>query len=181
MDKSREDQQVAAMETPLYQFLGGVMPALMSRDMRDAANTTIIEGAVKIERLPVPKTRHALPFPDELPAKPLRSAWLPRTITALSLIGLFYLANNAIDLDLAPPDLFRGSPFKRTYTGLAAIDEIILILVQCFTPEVAGEDEAQRVQAIYFLPMISSVILIWMVEAHRRGNRQTLIGRILLW
>ena len=74
-----------------------------------------------------------------------------------------------------------GTPFRGTYTGIGAIDDTLTLIVQVFYYGVCGTGPAQRLQLLYFLPMLAAPILVWNVEANRRGHLATFQGKLLAW
>lgn len=137
--------------------------------------------AVRVERLPVPFRRRFLPFADELPAKPIKSLRLPRLGAALIMMALVFTAGHAIVPLDGLPDTFMGWPFRSTFTSNPVIDKLMLLLTQTFAAALSSPIPEQYLQMVYFLPMLAPLVLIWAVEANRRGHQQTILGTLLTW
>ncbi|KAI6403059.1 hypothetical protein MCOR20_007458 [Pyricularia oryzae] len=137
--------------------------------------------AVRVERLPVPFRRRFLPFADELPAKPIKSLRLPRLGAALVMMALVFTAGHAIVPLDGLPDTFMGWPFRSTFTSNPVIDKLMLLLTQTFAAALSSPIPEQYLQMVYFLPMLAPLVLIWAVEANRRGHQQTILGTLLTW
>ncbi len=56
------------------------------------------------------------------------------------------------------------------YFGLIGLDSFIELYVAFFTPALSGLDPVGRLQLIAFLADIVPVVVIWKIEANRRGN-----------
>jgi hypothetical protein len=168
------------METPLHRLLGRVLPPILPRDMQAATQQLIVEGAEKIGGLPVPYRPHIVPFTDELPARPLRSAWLLRLMTVFVLLALWIVARTTVRWQMVPKP-FHGAPLGDIYTVWEHLDGGILRLTNLSKPGLGGTGAAQRLQRYYSQAMLASTVLVWVVEANRRGNYQSLVGRILIW
>lgn len=177
---SQTVQQTYARSGWLGMKMTYLLPLLLSQEKLMEAWATVMADAVRVEHLPVVFRPHYVPFTLELPAKPIRNVGLERTATALALAGLTWLAGFGIRAFGQLPDAMFGQPFRQTFTGYA-VDRILRVLTKIFAVSLASPIPEQRLQLVYFVPMMAPTVLIWLVEAHRRGNAQTLFGRLLTW
>ncbi|KAL8336697.1 hypothetical protein RB601_008271 [Gaeumannomyces tritici] len=177
---SRTVQKTYAMEGKLGMHMTHLLPLLLSQEKLLESWAAIHANAVKVEALPEVFRPHYVPFTSELPAKPIRNAKAERAVTALALGGLTWLAGHGIRKMGPLPEAMLGQPFRKTFTGLG-VDRIFSLLTKIFAVSLASPVPEQRLQLVYFVPMLAPTVLIWLVEAHRRGNSQTLLGRLLTW
>lgn len=177
---SQTVQQTYARSGWLGMKMTYLLPLLLSQEKLMEAWATVMADAVRVEHLPVVFRPHYVPFTLELPAKPIRNVGLERTATALALAGLTWLAGFGIRAFGQLPDAMFGQPFRQTFTGYG-VDRILRVLTKIFAVSLASPIPEQRLQLVYFVPMMAPTVLIWLVEAHRRGNAQTLFGRLLTW
>jgi len=66
--------------------------------------------------------------------------------------------------------LYNGTPLKTTYTGIAAVDGLLSLIVGAFFPGTAGWDAGVRLQQVHLLINVFAVWAAWAVEAFRRRN-----------
>jgi hypothetical protein len=127
-------------------------------------------GASRLDRLPVVKRQHAVPYDDELPDKPLRPVWL---LTGLGVItqGILYRVSNKLLLPLQVPTTFEGAPLRDHYTGIGSVDKILTVLVSVFGVSLAGHNKARLVQLVSFTPLLLPTTLDWTIEAYRAGAK----------
>ncbi|KLU82235.1 hypothetical protein MAPG_01310 [Magnaporthiopsis poae ATCC 64411] len=115
---------------------------------------------------------------DDLPAKPIKNALLPRLIMGLVLLGLWHVAAHGIKAGEVP-NSFLGHPFRKTFTGNGMIDTFLAYLTRLFSLALDSPVAEQRIQLGYILCMLTPTVLIWVVEGHRRANLQAFSGRVL--
>jgi hypothetical protein len=156
---------------------------LISREQIFSDSAWAYHDSPHVEALPVPRRARYTPFDDELPSRPLERwyhFYIPRLAAAVVLGYLYYIATLTLRGPTAPPPatFVGGVPFKERWTGIAGVDAVIKMLVSAFTPLTTGEDPAYLVQIIYFLPMLTSQLVIWITEANRRGNN-TILGPLV--
>ncbi|KAL8364969.1 hypothetical protein RB595_003993 [Gaeumannomyces hyphopodioides] len=178
---SRDQQDFSAPSGWLGFFGIRMAPWLLTEEIMTEQQLHLAVDAVRIEGLPVPFRPHYIPWTGELPAKPIRHSWIPRVIVALALLALTYAAGYGIAEVKMVPESFLGHPFRDFYTGHQGTDHILDFLTKVFSVVVGSPTLESRLQVIYFLPMLTPMVLIWMVEAHRRGNLQTIPGRLVTW
>lgn len=180
--KFSHEQQDFNAPTGSLGFLGIHMaPWLLSEEIITEMQVQMAVDAVRIEGLPVPFHPHFIPWTDELPAKPIKHSWIPRAIVALALLTLTYGAGYGIREMKNLPESFLGHPFREFYTGNQGVDGLLRLLARVFSLVVGSPDLQTRLQIAYFLLIMTPMVLIWMVEAHRRGNLQTIPGRLVTW
>ncbi|KAH8898447.1 FAD binding domain-containing protein [Thozetella sp. PMI_491] len=178
VSESNSRQAIEAFEGPLSEVVTPILAHFLSRDIKGERQTGMAIPAVRINSLPMPKRSHYIPYEDELPAKPLKKATLPRLLAALVFVTLMFAAVKGLDLGRisALPASFLGAPFIGGWTGLPAVDNVLSVLVKFFSAVVTSPDPAHRLQLAYFLTIMVPALLIWTIEANRRGNNQTMMG-----
>ena len=174
VDTAYKVQKVEAMESPMAGILVRLMLPLLSRDMLLERQSGIIVESVRVEKLPVPERAHFVPYVDELPANPMTNARLPKLATALCLLGLFYIAIDAQRL----PNL---QTVTETYNRNWALNNMLVDFKGILSAPVISEDLNQHIHSVYFMAMLIPAILIWTIEGHRRGNNETILGRLIIW
>jgi hypothetical protein len=180
VDIAKDVQSVEAMQVPGASLMVKIMLPLLTKDMRLERQSGVIVDAVRVNNLPMPYREHYVPYVDELPAKPIRKARFSKLAVLASFSGLFWLANNGLQVGSLPA-VFRGQPFKTTYTGVSPVDSQLTTIIRAFSMSVASPDPAQYLQAMYLVASLTPAILIWLIEGYRRGNNQTIPGKLILW
>jgi hypothetical protein len=69
----------------------------------------------------------------------------------------------------------NGTPVENSYTGLAFLDQALAFLVTAFLPAAAGWNEAAYWQMFHFLPQLTPLIAITIIEACRERNQGSLL------
>ncbi len=182
LDISHRSQNIECLQPPAGPIMSYLIPYL-SRDFRMERGSAPIIGAVKIDKLPVKPKPHFIPFIHELPAKPLKRTVIPRLVAALGFLGLYYIGASALRPPKGFPSSwsFLGTPFKTEYVGNAGVDGLLTILVKFFSSSITSEDPAPLLQAIYLAATLIPTLLIWTIESRRRGNIESMIGRLVTW
>ena len=180
VDIAKDVQNVEAMQVPGASLMVKIMLPLLTKDMRLERQSGVIVDAVRVDNLPMPYREHYVPYVDELPAKPIRKAWVPKLAVLASFLGLFWMANNSLQIG-AVPARFSGQPFNTIYAGVSPLDSRLDNRVNSFSLSVASKDPAQSLQAAYLVASLTPSILIWLLEGYRRGNHQTIPGKLLTW
>ncbi|KAI1500210.1 FAD binding domain protein [Biscogniauxia marginata] len=131
---------------------------------------------VTLRGLPVPRRTRALPAAIDLPARPVRrsKSKLVRVAFTGGMGLLLWLSYKALRL---PPLRVGGwgglRAVNRIWFGKPVIDGYLNKLVTVFSYPILGQDQAPKLQAIYFLSQLVSPILIYTIEGYRAGNRKT--------
>ena len=180
VDIAKDVQSVEAMQVPGASLMVKIMLPLLTKDMRLERQSGVIVDAVRVDNLPMPYREHYVPYVDELPAKPIRKARFSKLAVLASFLGLFWLANNGLQVGSLPAE-FRGQPFKTINTGVSPVDSQLTTIIRAFSMSAASPDPAQYLQAMYFVASLTPTILIWLVEGYRRGNNQTIPGKLIIW
>lgn len=135
-------------------------------------------GATCLKHLPKPKRRHAIPWNDELPAKPVKSPSGDRLVKGLAtgaLVVSFVAAHLALNVEHgAPYDSFGGRrPVLDSFTGVKGIDDTLASLGSMFSYSVVetAKDAFPRLQLINLLTSLAPMYTIWTIEASRKSNR----------
>ncbi|TLS26765.1 hypothetical protein PpBr36_04822 [Pyricularia pennisetigena] len=181
MAAARKQQAMNAPEGFFGFHMTLLVPYMLSVEKMCEPQVVGCADAVRVERLPVPFRPHFIPFTDELPAKPIQSLRLPRLVVALVMGALVLMAGHGIVHISDLPDTFLAQPFRTVFTSNPIVDKILLALTKIFAMGLTSPIPEQYLQMVYFLPMLAPLILIWVVEANRRGNQQTIRGTILTW
>ena len=180
VDIAKDVQSVEAMQVPGASLMVKIMLPLLTKDMRLERQSGVIVDAVRVDNLPMPYREHYVPYVDELPAKPIRKAKFSKLAVLASFSGLFWLANNGLQVGSRPAE-FRGQPFKIINTGVSPVDSQLTTIIDAFSMSVASPDPARYLQALYLVASLTPAILIWLVEGYRRGNNQTIPGKLIIW
>ncbi|KAL1625883.1 hypothetical protein SLS56_007122 [Neofusicoccum ribis] len=170
-------QRVEAMETPALElFACWILPRL-ERETAMSKFADLISPGVRLEMLPLPERPRWIPYLDELPAKPLGGGRFPAVAAAGLFAVLFCIAKVALELSLPERPLsFLGGPLKTTYVGLPQLDSWLWTLVFALSHGIAGSDVSLRVMVVYFLTALLPITTVWIVEAHRHGNKRAPIA-----
>lgn len=165
------------METPALElFACWILPRL-ERETAMSKFADLISPGVRLEMLPLPERPRWIPYLDELPAKPLGGGRFLAVAAAGLFVMLLCIAKAALELSLPEGPLsFLGGPLKTTYVGLPQLDSWLWTLVFAFSHGVAGSDASLRVLVVYFLSALLPITTVWIVEAHRHGNKRTPIA-----
>lgn len=73
------------------------------------------------------------------------------------------------------PRLGNGDLARTHFTGVAALDDLVSILVRFFYPCASGERPTLSVFTAYFAGQILALHTILLLEGMRAGNRRTLL------
>jgi hypothetical protein len=158
-------QQSDAMESPLAPLIVKYLVPHITDDAALAIVGVNAAGGQRIESIPMPNRYRYVPYDDELPAKPLKSASVVNLGFALAQIFLFYLASLPAErsefLNAFPSNATAG-PYADTVLKYLlpedgeSVDKPLLLL--------------QQPSLLSFLP----IMLIWNLEGYRRGNKGSL-------
>ena len=107
------------------------------------------------------------------------NAALIAVFLALSAAGLWFMRISLVvynvpagfDKVLESGILPNGMHFKKTYTGIGAVDGALSLMVAGFLYGAAGWNETFYWQQLHFLVQITSIIAVMNVEACRERNR----------
>ncbi|KAF4966825.1 hypothetical protein FSARC_5540 [Fusarium sarcochroum] len=149
---AHETQQMQAMATPLLAMIAPILPHFISIEAGLELASPKFVGASRLNCIPIPQREHAVPFNDELPAKPLSLSWLS---TGLGVI----------------PTTFGGGPVVDQYTGIAIVDKVLSTLVAVFGVPLGSHRRGPLIQWISFTPLLLSTTLDWTIESHRAGSK----------
>ncbi|KLU91722.1 hypothetical protein MAPG_10239 [Magnaporthiopsis poae ATCC 64411] len=178
---SHDQQDFNAPSGPLGFLAIRLAPWILSEETLTEMQLHLALDAVRVDGLPVPFRPHYIPWTDELPARPIRGSWIPRAVVGLTLLALSYAAGYGLKTPEDLPGSFLGHPFREFFTGHQATDRLLTLLTQVFSLAVGSRSPETRLQVTYFLLMLTPAVLIWVVEANRRGNLKTLLGRAVTW
>lgn len=167
VDHATKMQQFDAMESVLAPLMVKfVIPNLTDDDTLAIVGGNVVQ-AQRIESLPVPKRDRYVPYDDELPAKPLKNAFIIAKVGFILLYSLlFYQAYSPAG----------ASEFLTKTLGTALPGRYIDALIHhnALAGETSSDEQLYSLSSVlFFVPMI----LIWTIEGHRRGN----IGSLGSW
>ncbi|KAK7702400.1 hypothetical protein SLS64_009692 [Diaporthe eres] len=173
-------QKMLSLATPLHRAVSRALgaPWLVPDDfIVSGVGATVLGGPV-LERLPVPRRPRAIPFDDELPARPVAGplgAWLARGALAGALGLAVWAARRTVVLD---PSLFAvrpgdGGPARTRYTGVQGVDAILAPLVSAVEWGLDSGEPGLRGLMGYFTAQMIPTFLIWTVEGYRIGHTAT--------
>ena len=116
----------------------------------------------------------------------MRESKLKRTIYALPLLGLCFVAGWVLNVEPAVEwakslreigtfDLPSGSsmPLLNTFYHLPALDDFLSVANTFFLPSVYNADPASRQQLLSFLTDGAVFLTIWIFESARHANKRT--------
>ncbi|ETS84422.1 hypothetical protein PFICI_02447 [Pestalotiopsis fici W106-1] len=130
-----------------------------------------IDGA-RLEKLPIPSRNRAVPFNDELPARPLSGA-IGQVATgcfSAGMLSLIWLASKSMRLPAAGLNDWTGlTAISRPWSGLGG--GLFKAIMSAFSYPLEGQPPASRVQLIYFMTHLAAPILSYTVDGHRACNR----------
>jgi hypothetical protein len=135
-------------------------------------------GATTLKQLPVPYRPRAIPFHDELPAKPV-SKKVSNYVRYgfIGGMGLAVLATNkAFRLPIDEVSALSKSLVQIRWFGDSPASEILNTVVSLFGIPVFDKDPSPRVQLFNFLPQLISPLLVYAIEGHRLGNQGTILA-----
>lgn len=136
-------------------------------------------GASKLEYLPVPHRARAVPFADELPAKPV-----PESVSSAVRWGFV----GGMGLVLVITKKAWRLPFSRLggwgesgsivipWLGDTPASQFLKALVSIFSYPLLDKDPSAKWHLINFLPQLISPILIYTIEGYRLGNQGSLLA-----
>ncbi|SCV58308.1 related to hydroxylase [Fusarium fujikuroi] len=170
VNDAHQTQEMQAMATPFLATIGPILARLASTRTLLQLMAHKVVGATRINRFPVPRRQHTVPFNDELPSQPLDWSWLPLGLGLFSQAAILRLATQILR-PLEIPTTFGGEPLIHCYTGIRTVDKTLTTLVAVFGVPVASGNVAANLQWISFTPLILSTTLDWTLESYRVGSK----------
>ncbi len=176
--RGHRTQLVVANDMPLSWFLNRVFAPLRGPSFALHVTSTEYKGAIRLDMLDVPKQHRFIPYPDELPAKPVAGViWPVRALFSVILVFLAFIGNKIINKLPMDADLtFAGEPLKRVFTGVDAVDKGLQFMVGVTSWFAAGDDLAARVQTMYFWALLLIPATIWTLDSYRKGAAFSLVS-----
>jgi hypothetical protein len=156
-------QRADAMESVFAPLTVRFVIPNLTHDEALSMDTARAIAGKHIESLPMPQRDRYIPYNDELPTKPLNKAYIINSGFALVQLLLFYLAAST-------------TKSRATTLGRVVPDRYLNAVADYYDPThgtlVDGLSHP-LFSGTSFIP----VILIWILEGHRRGN----IGSLCSW
>jgi hypothetical protein len=169
-------QSLMAYEKPLLSTL--ILDGFgRFRDFEAVLTRTAVQvsGSSRLEQLPIKHRPRAIPFVDELPARPLGKATPVRTIFAILNACLLLIAIRPHYRPISASELLNSTqPLSFDTTGTAALNSLIDQHVSC--PSVAAGTVEQAVRLLYSSTQLLAPVLIYIVEGYRAGNSGTFLA-----
>ncbi|KAH8885604.1 FAD/NAD(P)-binding domain-containing protein [Thozetella sp. PMI_491] len=157
--KAIETQKIHAQETLAARIiLRTVIPVAGGEATTSMLGTDYVIGG-RLERLPIPKRMRALPFDDELPARPLNTP-LPQLVAAASLGLLAWSVQKP------------GGWADSTVNALQSLSLNLASPLLSYTSRlpVAGN-----------FVNLASAMLLWTIEGYRYGNSRNILALPSIW
>ncbi|CAH0020271.1 unnamed protein product [Clonostachys rhizophaga] len=123
----------------------------------------MVPGGARLQHLPVPKRRHAIPYDDEVPGKPFsRRAFIRGYLFSVgAMMYLIWISPRVWPIVSDPQSLVGQTAGSLTSAFVVAIPD---------------HDLGSRLSFIYFLVQFISPILIYTIEGYRIGHRATFMS-----
>ncbi|KAL0933330.1 FAD-dependent urate hydroxylase 3 [Colletotrichum truncatum] len=174
-------QALASFEQPLLSHLAfNIMLPLQNDEQIWAQISSIMSEAVRVERLSVPPRPKAIPFDDELPAKPLKGRLLRLTGSFLTIgasLTLFFLVVNIqFPFDIVFTWGGYGEPLDRKWLPTKFLNDNLLSVVSVCSHPIIDKKPGPEAHLMYLLAQMISPNLIYTIEAYRVGNKGTLLA-----
>ncbi|KAI1491191.1 FAD binding domain protein [Biscogniauxia mediterranea] len=135
---------------------------------------------VTLKGLPIPRRSRALPAAIDLPARPVKKAKsrLVRVAYMGGMGALLWVGSKALRVPPLKATSGWGAvrAVNRVWFAHPGVDRLVNALVTIFSHPILGQDQAPRLQAVYFLSQLMSPILIYTIEGYRAGNRKTALS-----
>ncbi|KLP10127.1 Uncharacterized protein Y057_2605 [Fusarium fujikuroi] len=96
VNDAHQTQEMQAMATPFLATIGPILARLASTRTLLQLMAHKVVGATRINRFPVPRRQHTVPFNDELPSQPLDWSWLPLGLGLFSQAAILRLATQIL-------------------------------------------------------------------------------------
>ncbi|KAJ0416307.1 hypothetical protein BJY00DRAFT_304207 [Aspergillus carlsbadensis] len=192
---SHAQQRFESRDTFLYEL--AVLHLLPRADVEDitfnfSRNIPMAEKLDSPTLKPVPRL---VPYKDELltPPKPRGAKnWyfmgLYLAIGAVVYYGMWIQsAHFGIESHLGAAlttgkfEFDDNFTLKRSYTGIAALDQYLVMLTAIFVPGLKSWDPNYWMLQLYFLGMLVQPVAVWTVEAFRKRNTLTPLTLISIW
>lgn len=175
---AHKQQSLSAYENPiLSKLVWEVVGPFAGEELVLAILAEMMLGGARLDGLPIPTRSRAMPYHDELPAKPLSYATTVavQSSFAVGMASLVWLAGKSLRLPLA--DLGRWNGVTDISRPWGSSKESVLVkLVSFFSYPLEGQAAAPRVHLVYFLTQLASPLLLYTIDGYRKGNQATLLA-----
>lgn len=186
-EHSHDQQRVELLDTAFHEFAAfQILPRTDTEDVtfNFSRNMPLAE---KLDNPKIKPIARLIPYKDELlsPPKPRgNTKWyfmaFYLAIAALVHYGMwihsahYNLGGHVASILTTGKFLDDPTfPLKRTYTGIAAIDNYLVFLAAAYMPGLKNWDQNFGTLQMYFLGMLVAPIAIWSVESFRKRNMLT--------
>jgi hypothetical protein len=171
-------QALDAFEDPITStIVQGLITPLLGNEFAFNLMGRGMVGASRLEDLPVPSRVRAVPFNDELPAKPLPDS-LSSTVrwAFIGSMGLvLFITRKAFRLPLSRVGGWGESEsIVISWLGKGPGSGYLNMLVSVFSFPILDEEPSARLHLLNFLPQLISLLLVYTIEGYRLGNQGSL-------
>lgn len=177
--RSHDMQSLFAYENPI---LSTVVWKLLSSVGGDEGTLNQMApsylSGTTLKRLPIVYRPRAIPFDDELPAKPVSkrvSDFVRYGFTGAMGLALF-ATNKAFRVPIEEVGVLSKSSAQIKWFGDTPASDVLNTVVHLFGVSVFDENPSTRVHLFNFLPQLISPLLIYNIEGHRLGNQGTVLS-----
>ncbi|KAI0136167.1 FAD-binding domain-containing protein [Xylariales sp. AK1849] len=195
MDYSHSQQRTEAMDTAMHKFAALYMLPLMDAEDVMYNFSSHIPSSEKLDMLPLKPRHRLIPFKDNLLSEPKSRGIYGWVLIALYLLcsfgahygmwiqsaswGLGDHVGQILTAGIFPDD--PGFQLKRSYIGIASIDNYLTFLSAVYMPGLKGWDKSFQYLQLYLLGGLVQPIAVWSVESYRRRNSVTPVAFITFW
>lgn len=153
LDRGTMMQKMDAMDTAVSPLLVRfVIPNLTDDAALSVIGSNTVPGQ-RIKALAMPKRDRYVPFDDELPARPLKSATIGNAIFAVAHLFLLFLAYEPV------------ATFEHGFNIFDDAD------ISHYSTKTHDLSDKERLQLPTLIRLILPIALIWTLEGHRHGNK----------
>ncbi|KAL3440151.1 hypothetical protein BJX65DRAFT_300686 [Aspergillus insuetus] len=182
--EARDTQALFAYENRIVSgFVFGILQPVFGGEAILDIISSVLVGASKIESLPVPQRRRAIPFHDELPEKPIHASTHNRVRYALlAVMGVVvFIGVKPLALPTQALQHWCTSHVGQRWFGDSAINDFFNLLVGVLAAPIEGGGVSANAHLWNFIPQLISPLLIYAIEGHRTGHRATPLALPILY
>ncbi|KAL5356121.1 hypothetical protein BJX96DRAFT_185601 [Aspergillus floccosus] len=178
--EAHQRQALDAFEDPITStIIQRVMQPLLGNESVFNRMQKGMSGASKLVDLPVPHKARAVPFNDELPAKPI-----PESVSSavrwgfIGSMGLvLFITKKAFRLPFSSVGGWgETGSIVISWLGKTPVSEFLNMLVSVFSYPVLDKAPYAKLHLMNFLPQLISPLLIYTIEGYRLGNQGSFLA-----
>ncbi|KAM6505412.1 hypothetical protein FSOLCH5_014630 [Fusarium solani] len=176
VNRSHQIQALFAYENPaLSAILMDVLGPYGGDEGTLNQMAAVYTAGTTLHQLPVPHRPRAIPFHDELPAKPVgqKNSNYVRYgfVGGMGLVAL--ATTKAFRLPFTEVGAWSKSSVRLRWFGDTPASDFLNLLVSVLAVPIFDKDPSARLHLANFLPQLISPLLIYAIEGHRLGNQGT--------